>query len=48
MLSSEGNLSYRNPVWIPESADEVPQVLRKLSPGLVRRVLRKLGLVAGM
>lgn len=48
MLSSEGNPSYRDPVWIPESAEEVPQVVRKLSPGLARRVLRKLGLVAGM
>ena len=44
MLSSEENIQYRDPIWIPESAADVPRVLKKLSPGLLQRVLRKLGL----
>ncbi|RZW14084.1 MAG: phytanoyl-CoA dioxygenase, partial [Desulfobulbaceae bacterium] len=43
MLSSEGDIHYRDPIWIPQSADQVPRVLNKLSPSLIRRVLGKLG-----
>jgi len=44
MLSSTDRIQYRDPIWIPESAGDVPRVLKKLSPGLLRRIVRKLGL----
>ena len=44
LLSSEEQIQYRDPVWIPESAADVAKALRKLSPSLWWRVLRKLGL----
>lgn len=42
MLSSEGNIHYRNPVWIPESAEDVARLMKSLSPGILRRILRRL------
>ncbi len=42
MLSSGENNHYRDPVWIPETAAEVDRIRRDLSPGLLRRVIRKL------
>lgn len=44
MLSSADRVLYRDPIWIPESVGDVPRVLKKLSPGLLRRIARKLGL----
>jgi len=43
MLSTAAEIHYRNPIWIPESADEVARVLKKLSPGLLGRLARRLG-----
>jgi len=44
LLSSEGSIHYRDPIWIPESAEELARLMKKLSPGLFHRVLHKLGL----
>jgi len=44
MLSSEGNIDYRDPIWIPETAEEAVRLMKKLNPSLFRRVLRRLGL----
>jgi hypothetical protein len=44
MHSTGDEIQFRNPVWIPESAEDVPRVLKKIHPGLFKRVLRKLGM----
>ncbi|MCB1669691.1 MAG: phytanoyl-CoA dioxygenase family protein [Gammaproteobacteria bacterium] len=45
MLSTDEEIHYRNPVWIPESAAGVDSIRKRLSPSLLWRALRKLGMV---
>ncbi|MEZ5489515.1 MAG: phytanoyl-CoA dioxygenase family protein [Gammaproteobacteria bacterium] len=42
MLSSEGDTHYRDPIWIPETREGVSDVKKRMSAGLLRRILRKL------
>lgn len=42
MLSREGETHYRDPVWIPDTLEGVSRVQKRMSPGLLRRILRKL------